>query len=66
MPNPDGTRTADEHREEIMRRAGKYVAAGAPPERAIEQAGIDWRNHLAREADEKIAGVMKFLGVKNH
>ena len=63
MPHPDGTHTKDEHREEILRRAQAYLLAGAPAERALKQAGIDWRHHLAREADEKIAGVMKFLGV---
>jgi hypothetical protein len=66
MPNPDGTRTRDEHWAEIAIRADRYQAEGLSVEDAIERAGEDHRAAIQAEGDRKIAEVMKFLGVKSH
>lgn len=62
MPNPNGTRTRDEHRQAILALAEKHVEQGKSPDDAITAAGAEWRERLRAEGDEKIAGVLKFLG----
>ena len=66
MPNPDGTRTKDEHRRELIRRMMDKVHAGMDYEEALVKAGEEYREAIQQEGAEKIAGVMKFLGVKTH
>lgn len=61
MPNPDGTRTRNEHRREILARAQTYVSLGWLAEDAIDQAGEDHREAIKREGDRKVEQVMRFL-----
>lgn len=61
MPNPDGTRTRDEHRREILARAQAYVAQGWLAEDAIAQAGEDHNEAIRREGDRKVEQIMRFL-----
>ena len=49
-----------------MDRAQRYVREGMSPEDAITKAGEEWRAEIKTEGDRKIAGVMKFLGVRQH
>lgn len=65
MPMPDGRRTRDEHRREIMGRISANIAAGMDPDTAIDRASADYQNQLKREGEEKIALVKKFLGIKD-
>jgi len=61
MPNPDGTRTRDEHRAAIVYLYLKYEEAGMSKEEAMIAAGKEWHDILRREGDEKIAQVTAWL-----
>jgi len=58
---PDGTRTRDEHRAEIVRRTNDYVGQGLTPDEALTKASADWQQFLKQEGDEKVAAVKRFL-----
>lgn len=62
---PDGTRTRQEHEQEIVERAAANIALGMSPEAAIKAAGAQWRQELEREAAAKIAHVKRALGIRN-
>lgn len=65
MPNPDGTLTRHEHATIIMALARKFVAAGDSVEDAISKAGQQHRAEIKRHGEQKIADVMKRLGIKS-
>lgn len=66
MPNPDGTRTRDEHRRELVHRMMEHVNNGVDPDEALTRAAAEHKEQIQREGAQKIADVMRFLGVKNH
>lgn len=66
MPNPDGTRTRNEHRSELIRRMMDHVHNGIDPDEALTRAAAEHKEQIQREGAEKMAGVMKFLGIKSH
>ena len=61
MPNPNGTRTRDEHRREIMGRVLGHVMDGVDPDEALTRAAAEHKQHIEREADEKVALVTRWL-----
>jgi hypothetical protein len=66
MPNPDGTRTRNEHRRELIHRMMTHIHNGVDPDEALTRAATEHREIIEREGAEKIAEVMKFLGIKSH
>lgn len=61
MPNPDGTRTKDEHRQAILSLMRENVRAGMSPDDALTKASADWQERLRVEGERKIALVERWL-----
>jgi len=64
MPNPDGTRTRNEHRTELIRRMLDHIYNGVDPDEALARASAEYKEQIQREWAHKEAEVMKFLGIK--
>lgn len=66
MPNPDGTRTRDEHRRELLGRMMEHISNGVDPDEALTRAAAEHKEQIQREGAQKISDVMKFLGIKSN
>lgn len=64
MPNPDGTRTRNEIRSELIRRTMDYIYNGVDPGEALQRASAEYQEEIRREWAQKEAEMMKFLGMK--
>ncbi len=60
-----GTMTRQDHERGVMNLYARYIALGMEPEAAIEKAGADWRAQIEAQGAKEIAGVKKFLGIKD-
>jgi hypothetical protein len=43
-----------------------HIHNGVDPDEALTRAAAEHKEVIEREGAEKIAGVMKFLGIKSH
>lgn len=64
MPNPNGTRTRDEHRQAILGRVLGHVMNGKHPDEALTLASAEHKQQIEREADAKVEQVKNWLAGK--
>lgn len=58
--------TEDQIRAAIIKIANAKIASGMDPEKAVEEAGAEFRAARQRQGDLAIAAVEQFFGVTNH
>jgi len=64
---PAGTMTKNEIRAAITALAAEKIAAGMPPEQAVEKAGAEFRAGRQRQAEAELAHLERWLaGSKTH
>lgn len=66
MPNPDGTRTRNEHRRELIHRMMDHVNNGVDPHEAFTRAAAEYQEKIQREGAEKMTAVRRYLGLMDH
>lgn len=66
MPNPDGTRTRNEIRRQLISRMMNHIHNGIDPDEALTRAASEHQEQIQREGAEKVATVIKYLGIKSH
>lgn len=60
-----GTLTRDDHRQGVMDCYARNIARGMDEETAMTEAGKQWRAQIEAQGAKEIAGVKKFLGIKD-
>ena len=61
-----GQFTREDHEHGVMDAYARNIAQGMDEETAMTEAGKQWRARIEAQGAKEIAGVMKFLGMKQH